>query len=161
MASKFLSLSLSLFLDRAHAQLRATAARVKGSPLGFLLRYTCSNLLFQKAESESKELSPSLKKSVLNNFESGGFKHTLKQECNGIQLQVAILLCTHQGQQFLAEQLESFKKQTHSNWHLWSSDDASHDQTKKFFTTFKKRIDLKECQLLMDQTQDFVLTFCH
>ena len=59
MACKFLSLSLSLslFLDRAHAQLRATAARVKGSPLGFLLRYTCSNLLFQKAESESKELS--------------------------------------------------------------------------------------------------------
>ena len=158
-----LSPSLSLSLDRAHAQLRATAARVKGSPLGFLLRYTCSNLLFykaeNKAESKSKELSPSLKKFAPDNFASGGFKHSLKQECNGSQLQVAILLCTCQGQQFLAEQLESFKKQTHSNWHLWASDDASNDQTKKILQDLQKEYRRQRLSIIDGPNTGFCANF--
>ena len=80
--------------------------------MGFLLRYACSYLLHYKAESKaeakSKELIPRIKKYVLDDF--GSFNHSLNKECNGSQLQVAILLCTYQGQQFLADQIKSFKK---------------------------------------------------
>jgi len=43
--------------------------------------------------------------------------------------QVAILLCTYQGQQYLQAQLDSFVAQTHTNWVLWVSDDGSKDGT--------------------------------
>ncbi len=42
---------------------------------------------------------------------------------------VAVLLCTYNGEQFLAEQLDSIKAQTHTNWRLWVSDDGSSDGT--------------------------------
>jgi glycosyltransferase involved in cell wall biosynthesis len=42
---------------------------------------------------------------------------------------VAILMCTYNGEQFLAEQLDSIKAQTHQNWKLWVSDDGSSDST--------------------------------
>lgn len=41
----------------------------------------------------------------------------------------AILLCTFQGQHFLADQLESIHAQTHSHWAIWASDDRSSDAT--------------------------------
>jgi glycosyltransferase involved in cell wall biosynthesis len=46
-----------------------------------------------------------------------------------LQPVVAILLCTYNGEQFLAEQLDSIKAQTHTNWRLWVSDDGSSDST--------------------------------
>jgi glycosyltransferase involved in cell wall biosynthesis len=146
-----------------HSQLSAKVARVKGSTLGFFLRYACSNLLFYKAESkvESKsiELSQSLKKFVLDEFESGGFNHSLKQETNESKSQVAILLCTRQGQQFLVEQLESFKKQKHSNWHLWASDDASHDQTKKILQDFQKEYGRQRLSIIDGPNKGFCANF--
>lgn len=42
---------------------------------------------------------------------------------------VAVLLCTMQGQRFLAEQLNSVATQTHPNWEIWASDDGSDDHT--------------------------------
>lgn len=42
---------------------------------------------------------------------------------------VAILLCTYNGAQFLAEQLDSLEAQTHQNWVVFASDDGSTDQT--------------------------------
>lgn len=42
---------------------------------------------------------------------------------------VAILLCTYNGVQFLAEQLDSLELQTHQNWVLIASDDGSTDET--------------------------------
>jgi glycosyltransferase involved in cell wall biosynthesis len=51
---------------------------------------------------------------------------------------VAILLCTKQGERFLPAQLESFTTQTHTNWEVWASDDASDDQTKKILLGFQK-----------------------
>jgi len=42
---------------------------------------------------------------------------------------VAILLCTFNGEQFLAEQLDSLEAQTHQNWILVVSDDGSKDST--------------------------------
>ena len=42
---------------------------------------------------------------------------------------VAILLCTHNGARFLQPQMESIRAQTHTNWGVWASDDASGDDT--------------------------------
>ena len=44
-------------------------------------------------------------------------------------LRVAILLGTHQGERFLAQQLDSIQAQTHAGWALWASDDRSSDAT--------------------------------
>jgi glycosyltransferase involved in cell wall biosynthesis len=42
---------------------------------------------------------------------------------------VAVLLCTMQGQSFLAEQLNSIATQVHPHWEIWASDDGSDDHT--------------------------------
>lgn len=42
---------------------------------------------------------------------------------------VAVLLCTMQGQRFLAEQLNSIATQSHPAWEIWASDDGSDDHT--------------------------------
>lgn len=42
---------------------------------------------------------------------------------------VAVLLCTMQGQRFLAEQLNSVATQSHPMWEIWASDDGSDDHT--------------------------------
>ncbi|MBU3641081.1 glycosyltransferase family 2 protein [Polynucleobacter sp. Fuers-14] len=42
---------------------------------------------------------------------------------------VAILLCTYNGERFLAEQLDSLEAQTHQNWVLIVGDDGSKDGT--------------------------------
>jgi glycosyltransferase involved in cell wall biosynthesis len=42
---------------------------------------------------------------------------------------VALLLCTMQGQRFLAEQLNSIANQSHPVWEIWASDDGSDDHT--------------------------------
>jgi glycosyltransferase involved in cell wall biosynthesis len=49
---------------------------------------------------------------------------------------VAILLCTHQGERFLAQQLESVAAQTHTNWRIWVSDDHSTDGTLKLLERY-------------------------
>lgn len=43
---------------------------------------------------------------------------------------LAILLCTYNGEKFLQEQLKSFSKQSFKNWHLFIYDDGSTDNTK-------------------------------
>lgn len=42
---------------------------------------------------------------------------------------VAILMGTYNGDQYIAEQIESLERQTHQNWNLIISDDGSTDQT--------------------------------
>jgi len=43
---------------------------------------------------------------------------------------VAILLCTRNGELFLQQQLDSYATQTHNNWTVYASDDASSDTTR-------------------------------
>jgi glycosyltransferase involved in cell wall biosynthesis len=50
---------------------------------------------------------------------------------------VTILLCTFNGQRFLAEQLESLERQTVRNWTLIVSDDGSSDRTRSFLQDFQ------------------------
>ena len=45
------------------------------------------------------------------------------------RFRLAILLCTYQGERFLARQLDSIKIQTYTDWALWASDDRSSDRT--------------------------------
>jgi glycosyltransferase involved in cell wall biosynthesis len=49
-----------------------------------------------------------------------------------------ILLCTLDGERFLAEQLASLERQTFENWKLVASDDGSSDGTKSILQAFKK-----------------------
>jgi glycosyltransferase involved in cell wall biosynthesis len=42
---------------------------------------------------------------------------------------IAILLCTYNGEKFLAAQLASIERQAHRDWCVWASDDGSTDNT--------------------------------
>lgn len=52
--------------------------------------------------------------------------------------EVAILLCTYNGQRYLADQLDSFVSQTHQNWKVWVSDDGSGDGTLALLETYRQ-----------------------
>src|SRR5258707_624976 len=51
---------------------------------------------------------------------------------------VTILLCTLNGERFLAEQLRSLERQSLKNWKLIASDDGSRDRTKSILVAFQK-----------------------
>ncbi len=50
---------------------------------------------------------------------------------------VAILLCTHQGHEFLSDQLESIAAQTYAHWFVFASDDASSDGTVEMLDRYR------------------------
>ena len=52
---------------------------------------------------------------------------------------IAILLCTHQGGAFLAEQLDSIQKQSYQNWVVHASDDGSTDETLSILESYQRR----------------------
>ena len=52
-----------------------------------------------------------------------------RQAIEEVPPKVAVLMCTMQGQRFLAEQLNSIATQSHPNWEIWASDDGSDDHT--------------------------------
>jgi len=52
---------------------------------------------------------------------------------------VAILLCSKNGQRFLAEQLESIAAQSANTWRLWVSDDGSADETLAIIEQYRAR----------------------
>lgn len=56
-------------------------------------------------------------------------------------MKVHILLSTYNGEQFLAEQIESIRQQTVEDWHLLIRDDGSTDQTMKIIQTFVQKDD--------------------
>lgn len=53
---------------------------------------------------------------------------------------VAILLATYNGQRFLHSQLDSFVKQTYTNWQIFASDDGSLDETINILDSYKNRL---------------------
>ena len=50
---------------------------------------------------------------------------------------IRILMCTHNGARHIAEQLDSFLAQSHTNWSLWVSDDGSTDATPEILARFR------------------------
>lgn len=79
--------------------------------------------------------TPSLQCNVAGEYAAES-SHNLSS--NVEQPKVAILLATYQGQEYLAEQLDSFAAQTHHNWGLWVSDDGSQDDTHAILEQYKK-----------------------
>ena len=52
---------------------------------------------------------------------------------------VAILMCTHNGEKFLQEQIDSIISQTYRRWHLYVYDDASSDNTEKIVRQYQNQ----------------------
>lgn len=71
---------------------------------------------------------------------------------------VAILLGTRNGAEFLVEQIESFYRQTYTNWSLWVSDDGSTDTTKILVADFITSSE-REGYLLNGPKQGFCQNF--
>ncbi|MFI4957141.1 MAG: glycosyltransferase family 2 protein [Gammaproteobacteria bacterium] len=55
-----------------------------------------------------------------------------------INPQIAIILCTYNGERFLNEQLESFSRQTFTDWALFVYDDGSTDRTSELIAQFEQ-----------------------
>lgn len=55
------------------------------------------------------------------------------------QSRVAILLCTCQGEPYLAEQLNSFERQSHADWSVHASDDGSRDGTLSILRNYQRK----------------------
>lgn len=55
------------------------------------------------------------------------------------QSKVAVLLGTYQGEEYLAEQLDSLETQSHSNWWVHASDDGSQDRTLSILKNYKRK----------------------
>ncbi|MDR2174146.1 MAG: glycosyltransferase family 2 protein [Burkholderiales bacterium] len=52
---------------------------------------------------------------------------------------IAILLCTYQGEAFLAQQLDSIMDQTHRSWTLYAADDGSTDRTRAILEEYQSQ----------------------
>src|SRR5215510_16318429 len=61
---------------------------------------------------------------------------------------VTILLCTLNGERFLAQQLASLERQTFKNWKLVASDDGSSDQTKSILQAFRRSFEPGKVQIV-------------
>ena len=53
--------------------------------------------------------------------------------------EIAILLCTHFGEAFLAKQLESIERQSVTDWRVYISDDRSTDATRDILEEYRRR----------------------
>lgn len=73
-------------------------------------------------------------------------------------------MATYQGERYLPEQLDSFARQTHQNWHLWASDDGSSDSTLALLQRYRDRWGEGKVDILkgpkQGSTQNF-LTLVH
>mgnify|MGYP002128096464 FL=1 len=89
--------------------------------------------------------------------ENGGISEVLGGTSR--QAKVAILLCTYQGQKFLAEQLDSFCKQSHENWEVWASDDGSSDDTHQILERYLEKWETGRISLHSGPAEGFVANF--
>lgn len=72
---------------------------------------------------------------------------------------IAILLCTFNGQDYLAEQLDSFESQVHSNWKVWASDDGSRDNTCEILEHYQRKWSQNRLSIQPGPTKGFVANF--
>lgn len=78
---------------------------------------------------------------------------------------VAILMCTYNGEKFLAEQLDSFLNQTHKNIVLWISDDGSTDSTLDIVKEYQGNFPKNRLKIVKGPGKGSVINFlsilCH
>ncbi len=72
---------------------------------------------------------------------------------------VAILMCSYNGERFLAEQMDSFARQTHRNWSLVVSDDGSQDGTLDILQVYMNSWGQKRLKTVQGAQQGFVKNF--
>ncbi len=72
---------------------------------------------------------------------------------------VTILMCTYNGQQYLAEQLDSICAQTHKTWELWVSDDGSSDNTLQILKDYQDRLGENVLRILAGPRKGFSANF--
>ena len=72
---------------------------------------------------------------------------------------VAILLCTRQGQHFLAEQLDSIDRQTYPHWTIIASDDGSTDDTLEILERYRTRWGAEKLEITHGPRRGFVANF--
>lgn len=72
---------------------------------------------------------------------------------------VAILLCTYNGERYLAAQLDSIAAQTHQAWVVWVSDDGSQDNTLSLLTEYRAKWTNKRLFITQGPRQGFVANF--
>lgn len=72
---------------------------------------------------------------------------------------VAILMCSYNGERFLAEQIDSFERQTHRNWSLVVSDDGSQDGTLEILKAYIDSWGQERLKIVQGPQQGFVKNF--
>lgn len=74
-------------------------------------------------------------------------------------MKLAILLGTFNGAPYLQEQLDSFERQSHSDWTLWGSDDGSSDDTVEIIKRFQKKLGFDKVHLVNGPKKGFASNF--
>jgi glycosyltransferase involved in cell wall biosynthesis len=74
-------------------------------------------------------------------------------------MRVSVLLCTYDGQSYLADQLRSIAAQEHKDWKLWVSDDASRDDTHMIVDQFQRDWGSDRVVLSRGPTRGFAANF--
>jgi glycosyltransferase involved in cell wall biosynthesis len=72
---------------------------------------------------------------------------------------VAVLLCSMNGEKFLAAQLDSIKQQNHTNWKVWASDDGSSDNTLSLLNQYFMVWGKDKIAILPGPRQGYVVNF--
>lgn len=72
---------------------------------------------------------------------------------------VAVLMCSYNGEAFLAEQLDSIERQSHSGWTLVISDDGSKDSTSQIFQKYSNRWGSDRLRVVAGPQKGFVANF--
>lgn len=80
-------------------------------------------------------------------------------DANNALPKVAILLCTYHGQRYLAEQLDSFQAQSHSNWAVWASDDGSEDGTHAILEAYQQKWPARRLTIHSGPADGFAVNF--
>jgi len=73
--------------------------------------------------------------------------------------QVAILMCTYNGEEFIREQLDSIETQDHKNWTLHVNDDGSKDKTLDILKAYQKKWGLKKLHIRRGPQKGFCQNF--
>ncbi len=72
---------------------------------------------------------------------------------------VAILMCSYNGEAFLAEQMESYQQQSHRDWTVYVSDDGSQDRTLDILQATATQWGAGRLQVFEGPGQGFVANF--
>jgi glycosyltransferase involved in cell wall biosynthesis len=77
----------------------------------------------------------------------------------GTHPDIAILLCTMQGQHYLREQLDSILWQSHVLWSIWASDDGSDDGTHAILGQYQSRLGKSRLSICPGPAKGYVKNF--